>query len=63
MYKYELHIEFKMKHVVSMTLPNIADFWTDKSFLIVSNLMGIKYFIPLEIILYYNVKKEKVGKK
>ena len=63
MYEYELYIEFKNKHVVAMTLPNIADFWTDKHFLIVNNLMGMKYFIPLENILYYNVKKEKVCKK
>lgn len=63
MHKYELYIEFKNKHVTAMTLPNIADFWTDKSFLIVTNLMGMKYFIPLKNIMYYNVKKEKAGEK
>lgn len=34
-----------------------------KGFLIVTNLMGMEYFIPLKNILYYNVKEEKAGEK
>lgn len=62
MIKYELNIEFKIEGVVSMTIADVADFWTDKSFLITSNLKGTKYFIPRENILYYTIKEgEKDG--